>query len=290
VVWSDEKYGPPNAYHPFVARVTPEGVVLDSGVMVSSGGAYEYRPNVADDGTRSLVVWSGSGMGCYGRFVNRDGMPEGDVITVATGTASGPNLCFGDTCYLAVWHEGTYPELQLYGSLVSRQGQLIGSTIPIAPEPGCSRWADIAWDGTNFLVVWMSGLNNQPESICGQFIASDGSLLGDRFNVSSTSSVIRWWPALAFSDSNCLVTWEQGSSYDVWGNVDVLVTGVAEPHAGPLPAGGKPTVQPGLAGGCLYDALGRRASARTSGVYFVMRNGPRSRGVEGSSQKVVVTK
>jgi hypothetical protein len=276
VVWSDEKYGPSNMYHPFAARVTPAGVVLDSGVRVSTSNTYEYRPNVADDGERSLVVWSGSSNGSYGRLVNRDGLPEGDAFLIAPGTASGPNLCFGDSNYLVVWHEGTYPSLQLYGSLVSRQGDLVGSTIPIAADGGCSRWAVAAYDGSRFLVVWMSGENNVPETIFGRFVAKDGSLVGDRFPVSDTSGVMRWWPALAFSDSNCLVAWEQGTSYDVYGNVDLLVTGVAEQPAAPaVPVSKRPTVVSGVVPGSVlfYDALGRRSPARKPGVYFTREAG-----------------
>jgi len=280
VVWSDEKYGPSDMYHPFAARVTPAGVVLDSGVKVSTSNSYEYRPNVADDGTRSLVVWSVSSNGSYGRFVNRDGLPEGDPFQIAPGTASGPNLCYGDSNYLVVWHEGTYPSLQLCGTMVSRQGDLVGSTIPIATDSGCHRWAVAAYDGSNFLVVWMSGENNMPETILGQFIANDGSLVGDRFQVSDTGdtdAVIRWWPALAFSDSNCLVAWEQGTGgYDVYGNLDVRVTGVAEPSpASPAQRSRRPSV---VSGGLpddvpLYDALGRRSQALKPGVYFTREAG-----------------
>jgi hypothetical protein len=276
VVWSDEKYGPSNTFHPFAARVTPAGVVLDSGVKVSTSSNYEYRPNVADDGQRSLVVWSGSSNGSYGRFVNREGMPEGSVFQIAPGTASGPNLCFGDSNYLVVWHQGAYPSLQLYGSLVSRQGELVGSAIPIADDGGCNRWAVAAYDGRRFLVVWMAGENNLPETIFGRFVAKDGSLLGGRFPVSDTSGVMRWWPALAFSDSNCLVAWEQGSSHDVYGNVDVPVTGIAgEPAAPAVQMSRRPTITSGVAPerADLYDALGRRSHALKPGVYFTRKAG-----------------
>ena len=275
VVWSDEKYGPSNTFHPFAARVTPAGVVLDSGVKVSTSSGYEYRPNVADDGERSLVVWSGSSSGSYGRFVNREGMPEDDVFQIAPGNASGPNLCFGDSNYLVVWHTGAYPTLELYGRLVSRHREL-GDPFAIATGSGCQRWTALAFDGENFLAVWMSGLNNEPETIFGQFIANDGSLVGDRFPVSGTDATMRWWPALAFSDSNCLVVWEQGTSRDVYGNVDVLATGVAEPSPSPatqrsrclsVVSGGLPDRVP------LYDALGRRSQALKPGVYFTREAG-----------------
>jgi hypothetical protein len=275
VVWSDEKYGPSNVFHPFAARVTPAGVVLDSGTKVSTSSGYEYRPNAADDGQRSLVVWSVSPGGSYGRFVNRDGLPEDDAFQIAPGTASGPNLCFGDSNYLVVWHSGAYPTLELYGRLVSRQGEQ-GDPFPIATGGACNRWAALAYDGKNFLAVWMGGLNNEPETIFGQFIANDGSLVGDRFQVSDTSGVIRWWPALAFSDSNCLVAWEQGAGYDIYGNVDVRVAGVAEPSPAPaklrserlsFASGILPDGVP------LFDALGRRSQALGPGVYFTREAG-----------------
>jgi hypothetical protein len=279
VVWSDEKYGPSNTFHPFAARVTPAGVVLDSGVKISTSSGYEYRPNVADDGERSLVVWSGSSNGSYGRFVNREGMPEGDVFQIAPGTASGPNLCFGDSSYLVVWHTGSYPTLELCGRLVSRQGEL-GDPFAIATSPGCQRWAAPAYDGQRFLVVWMSGLNSEPETIFGQSITADGSLVGDRFSVSGTSAIQRWWPALAFSDSNCLVAWDQGTSSDVYGNVDVLVTGVAEPSpVVATPRGRRSSVTSGGVPGSvpLYDALGRRSQALAPGVYFTREAGETSK-------------
>lgn len=284
VVWSDEKYGPSNVYHPFAARVTPAGVVLDSGIRVSTSGVSEHRPNVADDGERSLVVWSGSGSGAYGRFVNREGMPEGDPFQLAPGPASGPNLCFGDSSYLVVWQTGTYPVLELYGRLVSPQGEL-GDAFPVATGGGCQRWAALAYDGQRFLAVWMSGENNQPETIFGQFVADDGSLVGDRFAVSATNATNRWWPALAFSDSNCLVVWEQGSSRDVYGNVDVLVTGIAEEPAEPGPARrpGVSVVSAVPAGVALYDALGRRSAALKPGVYFTLT-------ADGVPAKVVRTR
>jgi hypothetical protein len=269
VVWSDEKYGPSNVFHPFCARVTPAGVVLDSGVKVSTSSASEYRPNVADDGERSLVVWAGSSNGAYGRFVNREGMPDGDVFQIAPGTASGPNLCFGDSNYLVVWQTGTFPVLELYGRTVSRGGEL-GAPFPLATGSACQRWNALAYDGDNFLVVWMSGANNQPETIFGQFVADDGSLVGGRFAVSGTTPVMRWWPALAFSDSNCLVAWEQGTSYDVYGNVDVQTTGIAERPSPPTAARrtGPTVVAAPPEGTVLYDALGRRSSALRPGIYF----------------------
>ncbi len=278
VVWADEKHGT-SGYHTTVARVTPQGAVLDSGVRVSPTiGASEYRPNVAFDGERCLVVWYRSGTGIFGRFVDSAGRPEGDVITFATGGGGGPDLAFDGINYLVTWFTGTYPDLELHGRLVSRQGTLIGDQISIATGSGCHRWADVVFDGTNYLVVWQAGNNSDGQAIHGQFITTGGALAGERFRISDSTGNRRWWPAMAVSNSNFLVAWGQGSVTDIYGNVDALVTGVAEgPAARSRARGPGPTVfsgdlvptDPGPH--VVYDALGRRVPAGRlrPGVYFV---------------------
>jgi GNAT superfamily N-acetyltransferase len=103
--------------------VNRQGVALDTGVCISaSSGVSEYRPNIACDGERCLVVWYKSSTGIYGRFVNREGLPEGNVLTVASNGTGGPNLAFDGTNYLVVWFTGAYPDLEIYGRSFRRKG------------------------------------------------------------------------------------------------------------------------------------------------------------------------
>lgn len=232
LAWGDEKNGIPNIFYITVARVNRQGIALDTGVCVSTGsGVSEYRPNIAWDGERCLVVWYKSSTGIYGRFVNREGQPEDDVITIDYAGTGGPNLTFDGTNYLVVWFSGTYPDLEIYGRLISPQGVFVGDIINIALGSGCHRWADVKFDGTNYLVVWQTGDNDVGQIIYGQFIATNGSLVGSNFIISDNTNNKRWWPALAVSDSNFLVTWGQGTSSDIWGNVDVFVTGIEDKNS-----------------------------------------------------------
>ncbi len=230
VVWSDNNFGG-SYYYLAAARVTPEGVVLDTGACISSGtGFSEYRAKIAYDGNRCLVVWPKSSGPIYGRFLNSQCQPEGNVFVIASPPAGGANIAFGDTSYFVTWFSGVYPALELHGQLVSTQGSLLGGQIDIVLGSGCHRWADVVFDGTKYLVVWQTGENFVGQKIYGQFIGTDGSLLGDNFMISDNTTQERWWPAVAVSDSNYLVAWGQGSSSacDIWGNVDVTVTGVTE--------------------------------------------------------------
>jgi hypothetical protein len=233
VVWSDNNFGG-SSYYIAAARVTPGGVVLDTGACISSGtGSSEYQAKIAYDGVRCLVVWPKSSGPIYGRFLNNQCQPEGNIFTIASPPAGGPNIAFGGTNYLVVWFAGAYPTLELYGRLVSPQGVLVGDVISIALGSGCHRWADVAFDGTKYLVVWQTGENNVGQKIYGQFISVDGTLVDSIFMICDDTNNERWWPAVAASDTNFLITWGQGygSASNIWGNVDVPATGVME-HGG----------------------------------------------------------
>jgi len=230
VVWSDNNFGG-SSYYLAAARVTPGGVVLDTGACITNGtGSSEYRAKIAYDGNRCLVVWPKSSGPIYGRFINSQCQPEGSIFMIASAPAGGPNIAFDGTNYLVVWFVGTYPSLELYGHLVSTQGTLVGNPISLALGSDCHRWADIAFDGTKYLVIWQTGENNAGQKIYGQFIDTDGSHIGDIFMICDDTYQQRWWPAIAVADTNFITVWGQGygSSCNIWGNVDVSITGIEE--------------------------------------------------------------
>jgi hypothetical protein len=176
------------------------------------------------------VVWPKSSGPIYGRFINSQCQPEGSIFTIASYPAGGPDIAFDGTNYLVVWFSGLYPSLELHGHLVSTQGTLVGSPIDIALGSGCHRWADIVFDGTKYLVIWQTGENNAGQKMYGQFIGTDGSHIGDVFMICDNTYQERWWPAIAVADSNFIAVWGQGSgsSCNIWGNVDVPITGIHE--------------------------------------------------------------
>lgn len=273
VVWADEKRGTPNVFDPCFARVTPGGAVLDTGVFITSGpGSSAYRPNAACDSLRSLVVWDASSNGIYGRFATRAGRPDGDLIPIALGQTGGADLAFGLDNYLLVWFSGAYPALNLSTQIINPDGELVGSPLPLTSDADCHRWADVAFDGTNYLVIWQAGINNNPTVLIGQFIGTDGNPVRDTFRICDATGQQRWWPAMACAESNFLVAWAQGTVSDIYGNTDVPVTGIAETPSTPRPvlrrvleAGRR---NPGLR--VAYDVLGRRVAATrlSPGVYF----------------------
>lgn len=294
VIWSDEKFSASSYYYICATRVTPGGAVLDTGICISTGvGSSEYRGDVAWDGNRWLAVWPKSSI-IQGRFVNAQGQPEDNVLTIATGGANGPAIAFDGSNYLVVYHTGSWPNYNICGQLVSPQGNLVGSEITIALDVGDTlRWPNVTFDGTDYLTVWMTGQNSPgPNYIYGQGIAPDGSLIGSNFLISDNTSSMRWWPVVAASDSNYLACWGQGFSSDVYGNCDYALVGVQEneerhsktPFSGPTLFTGSlvPVREQGYV---IFDISGRRITADhvQPGVYFIRKD-------DRAAHKIVIVK
>ncbi len=226
VVWSDEKFG---TYFATAARISPSGAVLDTGICVSTGvGSYEYNPKIAFDGNRCLAIWPKSGL-IQGRFITSSGLPEDTVFNIASG-ASGPAIACDGNNYLVAWFVGTYPNLDIKARLVSPTGTLIGPEITITTDADCNRWPDVIFDGYQYVVVWTKGANSpSSQYVWAQGIASDGSLISGNFLISNNTAGQRWFPAIAASDSNYLVTWGQaGPTSDIYGNIDQGMLGIEE--------------------------------------------------------------
>lgn len=229
VVWSDPWFSGATTRYLAVARVSPAGVVLDTGACVTGqSGSSEDNPDIAFDGSRCLVVWQKSGI-IQGIFINSSGLPEGSVFTIATG--SGPCIAFDGTDYAVAWYTGSYPSLNIQTRTVSTTGTL-GTIATVTTDNDCNRWADITFDGTQYLLIWMKGVNSPTSQyIYGQFVSADGSLIGNEFLISDNSAGQRWFPTVANSDINYLIAYDQNStSSNIYGNVDVEILGVEEDH------------------------------------------------------------
>jgi hypothetical protein len=283
VVWSDGTFG--GEYKVQAARVNPDGAVLDSGVVFGMGAYCEYRPAVAFDGQRYFAVWynyNHNPAGLFGRFINSECQPEDHefVIRVLSEDALlDPDIAFGDSSYLVVWNEPSpYYDDDVYGQLVSVDGDLIGGAIAIANDSSYQYGARVCAGDTLYLVVW-----NQDCAIFGQWVSMLGELVGSNFRISDTVSCTRDFPSLAIGNDESLVAWHQfcGGNYDIFGNLDIQLGVEQTPGfwqdneffsatiiSGPLhlPAGKKCDV---------YDITGRQIDVLhiQPGIYFIELDG-----------------
>jgi hypothetical protein len=276
VAWSDRRFSG-TYWWTTVARVSAEGVVLDTGLPVGHLDAHnEFYPDIAFDGTRCLAVWYHSyyaPWGIYARFVNDSGRPEDTVLTVAAAAThlyNFPKVEFGDSAYLVVWADlrehGT--DYDVYGQLVTRSGRLAGPRITVATGTEEQTRPDVMFHDGSYVVVWA-----EEGVVRGQQVCSDGVLSGSRFAVSDTGAGGRSCPRVAAGPGSRLVAWSEarGPTCDIYATIGPL-PGIVGPEGDPqsrqpMPTLGRIRFSPGIEA---FDRSGRRVSSRPGpGVYFV---------------------
>ena len=204
----------------YASRVAVDGTVLDPGGIAVSLEGSGTDPDVAFDGTNWLVVWSdyrNEQGNIYAARVAPDGMVLDDTglaVTADENWQSKPAVAFDGTNYLVVWYDNRNPgtDDDIYGARVTPAGQVLdrgGIAVSTAAED--QRDPDVAWNGSDFLVVWQDNNPNEYNAdVRGARVSSAGTVLDpDGFDVSADSFFQRM-PAASSDGSNWMVTWHDG--------------------------------------------------------------------------------
>ncbi len=79
--------------------------------------------------------------------------------------------------------------------------------IPICIDTAGQNYPDVAWNGTNFLVVWQDGRDSAGiPDIYGQIVSADGLLIGENIPI-CTADEFQAHPKVSPGDSTFLVVW-----------------------------------------------------------------------------------
>jgi hypothetical protein len=225
VVWQDDRNG---SWDICGTRVSQSGAVIDPiGISIATATNDQSAPSVAFDGNNYLVVWgdwrSNSSSDVYGARVDRSGNvldTAGIIISTAADNQYSPSITFDGTNYLVVWEDGRndpqYPDI--YGARVDMSGNVLDTAgIAISTttyQQGCP---SVAFDGTNYLVVWHDGRNNPNHLyVCGARVDQSGNVLDTAGIIISTSEKITAYPSIAFDGTNYLVVWDAFYPHQYW--------------------------------------------------------------------------
>ena len=196
------------------ARVDASGAVLDpAGVALPAPG---LDPVLAFGGDHYFVVAGGLDP-VRGSRVTPGGAvldPAGITVSVAANNQTGVDLAFDGTNSFTVWSddrvEGDGPGL--YGARVGPDGQILdGTGFRIAAAVGANRptGASVAFDGTNYLVVWGEA---EERAIRAARVTRSGIVLG-RFDIAvgaAPDDVLRS-PEVASGGGELLVVWSSSA-------------------------------------------------------------------------------
>uniref|UniRef100_A0A7V3VUY4 Cohesin domain-containing protein n=1 Tax=candidate division WOR-3 bacterium TaxID=2052148 RepID=A0A7V3VUY4_UNCW3 len=203
-------------------NVTPAGS-SGSNFSISTASSIQCEPAIAfNNGGKYLVVWedhragqSTSNADIYGQVLNRSGTLIGLNFPIcnASGNQSAPAVYWADSKYLVVWADGRNNTIDhfwyyIYGQFVDSLGNLIGSEIPITQTNEINQFPDVSFNGTNYLVVWQKLAESEHISdIYGQFVSTNGSLIGSNFVICNESHY-QAAPKVIWDGSTYLVFWQ----------------------------------------------------------------------------------
>ena len=215
VVWQDDRSG--SSHDIYGARVTTSGNVLDPpGIAISTATGRQRFPSVAFDGTNFLVVWGDERGGVstddiYGTLVQPNGnvsSPSGNIIADDDYWQDNPSVAFDGTNYLVVWDDygsGTFDE-DIYGVRVNQTGVPIdGSSIAISTADNGQYRPVVAFDGTNYLVVWFDRRISNASDIYGTRVHQNGTILDASGIPIIAFSGTQQYPFIVFDGTNYLV-------------------------------------------------------------------------------------
>ena len=238
VVWEDNRseswsdiYG---------ARVTRDGFVMDTGgININNKPIDKKNPNVASDSKNFMVTWDDNDDVFGIKLSDSGGISGGNtagdtikyksetLISLSISNQSMPEVLFDGTNYFAVWIDGRDSRNSVYGVRISPEGELLDTeAIFIGSDAYNGKKPGIAFDGENYLVVWLGNvdIDGYAETyltvLLGARVSRQGELL-DRIPLAIDPYVYMNpnipGPDVAFNGKNFMVLYNYNHRYYVEG-------------------------------------------------------------------------
>jgi large repetitive protein len=137
----------------------------------------------------------------------------GGIHVPAPDNQSMPAVAFDGVNYLVVWSDsGSSGAYNICGARVTSDGTVLDSTGFVVSSSTLNPYRPaVAFDGTNFLVVWETYPNDGSSDIYGARVAPSGEVLDTAGIAISTADWYQVFAAVAFDGTNYLVVWENST-------------------------------------------------------------------------------
>ncbi|HWW03189.1 MAG TPA: hypothetical protein VNZ64_26040 [Candidatus Acidoferrum sp.] len=195
--------------------ISPNGALVGSQFFIPSTGLGAPRA-LASDGTNFLAVMEENGNDYYGQIVTAGGTLSGSPFLISSQHGNGRSAAavFGKTNFLVVWQSNNSDVglgNKTYGEFVTSSGS---AASPFQVNQTDSTDQDplaIAFDGTNYLVVWMWDIGSGTGSVTnwdlyGRLVSQVGTFPGSELHL-ITDPGSQYWPSLTFDGANYLLAW-----------------------------------------------------------------------------------
>ena len=156
--------------------------------------------------------------------VSREFPGSDPVTSSAPDIQTAPAVAWGTGSYLVVWQDDRNgsSDTDIYGARVSPGGTVLDvAGIPIANAARRQVRPGVAFDGTNFLVVWQDGDVSDPDqNVFGARVSQSGQVLDDTPISIATEAGNQVQPSVAWNGETFLVAWgdgRDGTGSDLYG-------------------------------------------------------------------------
>ena len=225
VAWFEDRYvGWAQA---FGSRVSHAGQVLDpAGIAISAVAGYsQFAPVVAWSGTNWVVAYNQHAPdtfdeNIYATRVSTAGKvldATARVIKAGAGAQNEPAIATVPGGARVVWKDaragGVTPD-DVYSSSITSQG-VVGTDACVALGAPRQRGARIAWDGANYLAVFVSEISGTARIVGQRFDATGVALDANPFILASGPSL--GTPSVAWDGTRYLVVWSDVLQETIYG-------------------------------------------------------------------------
>jgi len=192
--------------------------LVDPGVAYAAAEQNQLFPAAASNSVNSLIVWAdqrgGSSSDIYGARFTEESVqgtvldPAGLVISAAANAQTVPAVASDGTDYLVAWADRRGDTSDIYASRVTSEGLVLNPEgIPVSAASGFQGEPAVAFDGTNYLVVW-TDTREGDEDIYGARVTRDGVLVDTSgLTLVNDDSTGQTGPAVCYDGSNVLLVW-----------------------------------------------------------------------------------
>jgi len=196
--------------------LSPELVLASETVPANSDTTSPGRPGLAFGATHYLMTScrdDSLGARMFGVIISSDGLiltsfPIGELDPVYGCGGREPSVAFDGTNFLVVFAQrNSQGGTDVVGYRVTPSGRVLDgpSGIPILQNASS---ADVAFDGTNYLVAAMRFDNSSFHDIFGARVRTDGQVLDEFMIAGEPGSQLD--PSIAFDGSGYFVVWSDG--------------------------------------------------------------------------------
>ena len=183
VVWRQALDGRGNVHG---ARVTNEAVVLDpAGIAIATNAAEHYTPRAAGNEDGYLVVWAeyrgATSWDVLGRRVSAAGaVLDASALVVSDGAREqyDPDVASDGDGYLVVWTDyRSNTSNDVYGARVTAEGVTLDPAgIALTTHPAQQVGPKVAFDGANYVAVWVDQRWSQNWHVIGTAVSAGGAV------------------------------------------------------------------------------------------------------------------